>query len=125
MPSNSADYNRAWLLAHPGYFSDKSREYRRIHREKVLEDDRVRVREERRKRIESMGGRCVRCGATENLQFDHIDPSTKLFNISDHHRYVAVKEEIKKCQLLCVSCHREKTKGEMPEGGWSAHQKAI
>jgi len=29
-----------------------------------------------------LGGRCVRCGATEDLEFDHIDPSTKRFTIS-------------------------------------------
>jgi hypothetical protein len=31
--------------------------------------------------IEMLGGACVRCGATEDLEFDHIDPSTKVFAI--------------------------------------------
>jgi hypothetical protein len=28
-----------------------------------------------------LGGCCVRCGATQDLEFDHIDPSTKVFAI--------------------------------------------
>lgn len=31
--------------------------------------------------IEMLGGKCVRCGATEDLEFDHIDPSTKVFAV--------------------------------------------
>lgn len=31
--------------------------------------------------IEALGGRCVECGATERLEFDHRDPSTKLFSL--------------------------------------------
>ena len=26
-----------------------------------------------------LGGKCVRCGATEDLEFDHVDPSIKVF----------------------------------------------
>jgi 5-methylcytosine-specific restriction endonuclease McrA len=31
--------------------------------------------------IEMLGGRCVRCGAVEDLEFDHIDPTTKRFAV--------------------------------------------
>jgi hypothetical protein len=30
-----------------------------------------------------LGGRCVRCGANEDLEFDHIDPSTKVFAVTE------------------------------------------
>jgi len=61
---------------------------------------------------EKMGGKCVKCGCTEALEFDHIDPTTKSFNISAgyHKPKEVLEEELAKCQLLCVSCHREKTK---------------
>ena len=62
--------------------------------------------------IEKMGGKCVECGCTETLEFDHIDPSTKSFNIAAG--YSKPKEvllaEVAKCQLLCNKCHIEKTK---------------
>lgn len=62
--------------------------------------------------IEKMGGKCVECGCTEALEFDHIDPATKSFNIAAG--YTKPKEvllaEVAKCQLLCNKCHIEKTK---------------
>lgn len=61
--------------------------------------------------IELLGGVCVRCGTTENLQFDHIDPETKLFNISTYFEYgdeTTFWMEVAKCQLLCFPHHTEK-----------------
>lgn len=64
--------------------------------------------------IQLFGGHCVKCGASSNLQFDHIDPATKAFTIgkmwglSDDKLQV----ELKKCQLLCKNCHELKTMGE-------------
>ena len=62
---------------------------------------------------EQLGGKCVKCGTIENLQFDHIHPKDKLFAItkqllmSDRKKF---QEELDKCQLLCCDCHLEKTK---------------
>lgn len=61
--------------------------------------------------INFLGGQCVRCGSEKNLQLDHIDRKTKKFNISTGvRRYsrAVVWKEVKKCQLLCKSCHRKK-----------------
>lgn len=62
--------------------------------------------------IEKLGGKCVECGCTETLEFDHIDPSTKSFNISAgyHKPKEVLEEELTKCQLLCNKCHIEKSK---------------
>jgi hypothetical protein len=63
--------------------------------------------------VMAKGGECQICGynrCIEALDFHHIDPSHKDFNIArwDH---VANKtkmiEEAKKCVLLCSNCHRE------------------
>lgn len=69
----------------------------------------------RRQALEALGGKCADCGSTENLEFDHIDPSTKLTVIAK--MWTASEKkfwgEIRKCQLLCVGCHRDKTLAEL------------
>jgi hypothetical protein len=55
------------------------------------------------------GDRCERCGVTEPLEFHHINPSNKLFNlgISNGTRSLeSLIAESNKCQLLCSNCHR-------------------
>lgn len=61
--------------------------------------------------IAQLGGKCVHCGAKERLHFDHIIPSTKLFDISQNLTATVDKLdiEVRKCQLLCASCHGRKT----------------
>lgn len=71
--------------------------------------------------IAILGGSCVRCGTTEDLQIDHIDPRTKTMDIG--HLWSIAKsrylKELQLCQLLCVAHHREKTGNEqsVPHGG--------
>ena len=67
----------------------------------------------RLKAIEHLGGKCMQCGYSkypEVLEFHYKNPDQKDFNISakGHCRsWDRVKEEIKKCLLLCANCHRE------------------
>lgn len=69
--------------------------------------------ENRAKAIDLLGGICVWCGTTEQLEFDHIngdriDRSHKIsaLLLSSWNRVV---EELEKCQLLCKDCHTVKT----------------
>ena len=62
--------------------------------------------------IDKLGGECVVCKTTSNLEFDHIDASQKEYNIAkilSTHSKLKVESEMKKCQLLCKECHLEKT----------------
>ena len=61
--------------------------------------------------VERLGGQCVKCGTTENLEFDHIYPNDKEFNISSHISCKIDKliDEADKCQLLCEECHNQHT----------------
>ena len=63
---------------------------------------------------QKLGGKCVWCGTMENLEFDHIDPSQKLFTISAF-PYSAEMwwKEVEKCRLLCKSCHKKHSDAEM------------
>lgn len=65
--------------------------------------------------VAKLGGKCVMCGYSAHLaalEFDHIDPSTKRYQIAlilsrtDRDR---IWLEVQKCQLLCAVCHRIKT----------------
>jgi 5-methylcytosine-specific restriction endonuclease McrA len=71
----------------------------------------------RNRLIEMLGGNCVRCGTAENLEFDHIDPSTKDFPISTSlsRAWDDLVEEAAKCQLLCKPCHVAKGAEDRPE----------
>ena len=55
---------------------------------------------------------CQKCGEQRLylIQFHHIDPATKEFDIGKSVRYQNVKkseEEVKKCVCLCSNCHDE------------------
>ena len=88
----------------------------------------------REKVLDYLGGKCQNCGGTEDLEVDHIDPSTKdpsLKRKGEHDtrgfRYTRtwswIVEELKKCQLLCLKCHQEKTHGSIDIGRSSALEK--
>lgn len=66
--------------------------------------------------IAKLGGKCVKCGVVDDLEFDHIDPETKTFTIGNKLASVnesLLQEELKKCQLLCVNCHETKSVRDM------------
>lgn len=60
---------------------------------------------------------CVDCGVNYPdepwlLEFDHLDPATKLFGLGDAAKSGSLKriqEEAEKCELVCVLCHRRRT----------------
>jgi 5-methylcytosine-specific restriction endonuclease McrA len=89
-------------------------EYYKEHRE----DQIMRMREHRKRRrlehIKYLGGKCVKCGITERLEFDHINKESKEFSIGSRvaMKTNKLKEELDKCQLLCYDCHLEKTLSE-------------
>jgi hypothetical protein len=68
-------------------------------------------RRTKQKLIEHMGGKCVCCGydkCARALQFHHLDPSKKDFQISGMSISLdRLKEETKKCILVCSNCHAE------------------
>lgn len=58
-----------------------------------------------------LGGKCVRCGSTESLEFDHIDRTIKSFTIGGAKRASRkqILAEAAKCQLLCHDHHLDKS----------------
>lgn len=64
--------------------------------------------------IAFLGGKCVICGVTENLEIDHIDRGTKAFDISANTclSWARIEDELSKCQALCATHHKEKSDKE-------------
>ena len=61
---------------------------------------------------------CSQCGKkfhSSAMEFDHIDPSTKEFSISNSVfrgiPFSKMKDEIRKCRIVCSVCHRKITFG--------------
>jgi len=63
--------------------------------------------------VEYKGGSCINCGYNKYvgaLDFHHLDPSKKDFEISRLKSLKfdeRIKQELDKCVLLCSNCHRE------------------
>ena len=57
---------------------------------------------------------CERCGYKDNpdvLHFHHVDPTSKIANVSrlvgKNHSMEKIQNEIQKCRLLCITCHHK------------------
>jgi transposase len=61
--------------------------------------------------VQEAGGRCLLCGysrCNRALEFHHLDPRAKKFQITSHTRSLAkLRAEAGKCVLLCSNCHAE------------------
>lgn len=72
-----------------------------------------RWRRNRAEGIEILGSKCAECGSTRELQFDHVDPGTKVSsNIWTWARERRLAE-LAKCQLLCKKCHKKKSAADL------------
>lgn len=82
-------------------------EYQRVYQ---LE----RYHRRRAEAIRILGGRCVVCGTTDDLEIDHINWRDKSFHIGRlwSIAYDRFLDEISKCQLLCEDHHKEKSSHE-------------
>lgn len=79
------------------YTKWKIYEYRRLSKERA---------------VAYKGGKCERCGYCKNLaalEFHHLDPTKKDFQLSkgNYLSWENCLPELDKCQLLCANCHRE------------------
>lgn len=65
------------------------------------------MRQRRNEFIKELGGCCSICGSTESLEFHHIlDKKYKISNILSYNKDF-IREELKKCVLLCGKHHKE------------------
>jgi hypothetical protein len=67
-----------------------------------------------------LGGVCIVCGTKDQLEFDHIDPNTKVIEITTAimakcWSWSRLVDELNKCQLLCKTHHLHKTIASYPK----------
>jgi hypothetical protein len=57
--------------------------------------------------VNSLRTSCCACGATEKIEFHHVDKRTKRFGISagEGYSWHALWDELAKCVPLCRRCH--------------------
>jgi len=66
----------------------------------------------RKKSVMYLGGSCVKCGYKDSLRalcFHHRNLDEKKFEINGAYNYSwkRIQEELDKCDLMCINCHRE------------------
>lgn len=101
--------DKEWNSQHRQQRNEASKQWRMDNPDKI-----VAQRQRRKEFLLSLKSPCVKCGEDRLnvIEFHHIDPATKLFNLA----YVIsngskpkelVYEELKKCVCLCANCHAE------------------
>lgn len=117
--------NRTYYSNHKKELIEKQKDYTNNNREKVREYQNKYANLHRRERkvylknlfdnkrdvLNSLKYPCVKCGEDRPwvIDFHHINPLTKSFDISDRYRgsIESIKKEINKCVCLCRNCHAE------------------
>lgn len=104
------------IKCHKQFFTKKQAKTRKYCYDCVPEENYTGA--EIRKRIkiwalEYKGQKCECCGydrCTEALEFHHVNPEEKDFNLSDRDiklNWDEIQKELDKCILVCSNCHRE------------------
>lgn len=85
-------------------------------------------REWRIRMLALLGGKCVVCGTTEDLEFHHVDPASKEFNLSHiwSHRLERQMAELAKCELRCGKHHAvAHRRPDLPHGTWGKYKRGC
>jgi hypothetical protein len=109
------EHRKTFYSQHYEKYGEVYRKRARAYRDKIKSEYRTMI-------LSYMSDKsCVGCGESDIvvLELDHIDPTTKLFSVSQAvklgYRGDAILDEIKKCQVLCANCHKRKTAKQF---GW-------
>jgi predicted transcriptional regulator len=79
----------------------------------VLNSQKEKYRKRKKNLMNWAGNECLKCGyntCISALEFHHENPEEKEFNVKNKvstYSLDTLKEEARKCTLLCANCHRE------------------
>lgn len=122
-----SERKKQYRLTHAVEISESSKRYYREHKDEInrrtskwQQDNRERITEQQRikrqpfkEKLFSLKTPCVKCGEDRLLviQFHHINPQDKLFQINQNavkkRSEEEIETELKKCVCLCSNCHFE------------------
>lgn len=104
------------------YYAEHYEKYKVLYRQRAKERREAQRQEFRDNIVRYLNKKsCTICGEYDirTLEFDHIDPTNKLFSISQAVRqgysWKDIEMEIKKCRVLCANCHKKHTASQQ---GW-------
>jgi len=88
--------------------------YKRLKCRFCYSDTKNLLRDKQRKWLDDYkkDHKCSQCGIDDYrvLEFHHTDVNDKEFNIAyaffNHYGLERIKEEVKKCKVVCANCHR-------------------
>lgn len=96
------------------YYENVRKQYLREHieEERIKNRAKIQIKLQKRRELlkqlrEEAGGQCVKCGYNEEmriLQFHHHGKNKKA-NVTEIQSLEKMREEAKKCILLCPNCH--------------------
>lgn len=66
---------------------------------------------------------CAECGASDNLELDHIDPAVKITHAIWSWAKERRERELAKCRPVCGGCHKKKSAREHAKG--QQHGRAV
>lgn len=101
------DYLKEYRNNNKDQVSYIKKEWYKENSEYVKNKEKTIYRNLREDAINELGGKCVKCGSKNDLEFNHINPLDKKMEASGKSNLR--KGEYKKCELLCKSCHRRWT----------------
>ena len=108
------EYKKQWALDNAEHLKSYKEKYYQENKSRTIERQKELKRKNRAWALNELGGECVDCGTTENLEFDHINPAQKEKKIGDYMSSVnKLTEEIKKCELRCKKCHRQRSNKQL------------
>lgn len=103
------EYRKTFSADHYAKYGETYRERARLRRARLKRQNQIEL-------IEYMKNKaCAICMESDIrvLEFDHLDPTTKSFNIAravnDGIPWAIILLEIEKCQILCSNCHKKRT----------------
>jgi hypothetical protein len=101
------------LTGHQKFFCSKKCKTKNENPNTVERQKRI-SRERKLELIKMSGGCCEICGYDKNysaLQFHHLNPENKTFNLDSrilsNTKWDSIIKEWEKCKLLCANCHFE------------------
>ena len=108
-PERVAEYGRRYRAAHKEQQREIAQRWRLANPERI-KASKLAWKSRCKEWLQSKKTHCIKCGATENLDFHHRNPADKIDTVSKilaAYGPLKAQKEADKCDVLCKPCHKE------------------